>query len=74
MSLQIGDKLTIKKIRYSVYDLDGSYICLRCVHAYLKNKQCLNCGAKKTTSGFTDGLIEKEYYDSSVNRIEKLLG
>lgn len=73
MDLKIGDKITVNKIGYKVYDLDGNYICLKCTHAYLKNKQCLNCGAKKTASGFTDGLIDREYKDSSVSKIVKLI-
>ena len=54
--LQIGDKITINKIGWKVYDLDGNYLCLKCSHAYLKNKQCANCGAKRDSTGrFSEG-------------------
>lgn len=71
--MQIGDKITVNKIGWRVYDLEDNYICLKCTHAYLENKQCKNCGAKKTTSGFTDGDINKEYKDTTVGRISKLI-
>lgn len=71
--LQIGDKITIKKVQYSVYDLEDNYICLKCAHAYLVNRKCANCGAEKRTQGFTNGDIDKEYKDTTVGRISKLI-
>ena len=72
--LQIGDKITINKIGWKVYDLEGNYLCLKCSHAYLKNKQCTNCGAKKDSTGrFSEGDIAKEYKDTTVGRISKLI-
>lgn len=74
--MQIGDKITVNKVRYIVYDLDepGNYICLKCSHAYLKNKQCANCGAKRDGTGrFSEGDIAKEYKDTTVGRISKLI-
>ena len=33
MNLSIGDKITIKKVSYTIYDIDGNYLCLKCNHA-----------------------------------------
>ena len=72
--LQIGDRITINKIGWSIYDLEGNYVCLRCNHAYLVKQKCNNCGAKKDSTGrFSEGDIAKEYKDTTVGRISKLI-
>ena len=73
--LQIGDKITINKIGWSIYDLEGNYVCLRCNHAYLVKQKCNNCGAKRLSTGkFSDSEnIDKEYKDTTVGRISKLI-
>lgn len=71
--MQIGDKITVNKVRYSVYDLDepGDYVRLRCLHARLNNKKCVNCGAKRLTNGYSEGDFDKEYNEDI--KLKKLL-
>ncbi len=73
MNLSIGEKITIKKVSYTIYDIDGNYLCLKCNHAYLVNRECANCGAKKRTQNFTNGNIDKEYKDTTVKKVLAML-
>lgn len=76
MSLSIGDRITLNKVRYSVYDLDelGNYICLRCVHAYLVDRKCANCGAKKLANKYSEGDYGKEYKEPGLKKVLAMLG
>ncbi len=75
MNLSIGEKITIKKVRYIVHDLDerGDYVYLRCVHAYLIDRKCANCGAKKLAKDYTDGIYNKEYKEPGLKKLLAML-